>query len=335
MNAPKEAFDSTVSYLRICALGSVFIVAYNVIGGVFRGLGDSKTPLTTVAIACVANIIGDLILVGIFNMGATGAALATIIAQAISVILSLVLVQKRGLPFDFSLKSIKFHKDLTTQILKFGTPIALQGVLVNFSFLVVVTIGNGMGLVASAGMGVAQKLVGFIMLVPLAFSQAVSAFVAQNYGAKKYDRAIKTLKISMIANTIIFVIGFILTQFTPELLVGVFNRDPELMGLTINGLRKYTLAIPIIGVSIVGTSYIQSIGKAKMAMLLSLLRQVIILIPLIAILPIFFGVDGAWFAQPIADIIASVVTGTVLFKEVKKYSKIKEEDELIEEVKAV
>ena len=156
--------------------------------------------------------------------------------------------------------------------------------------------------------------------------------VGYNYGAKRYDRAKKTLKISLIAATIVFIAGYLLTQFTPEMLVGVFNKDPELMGLTINGLRKYTLAMPVIGISIVGTYYIQSTGKAKMSMLLSLLRQVIILIPLIAILPRFFGVNGAWFAQPIADVIASVVTGVVLFNEVRRYSKIKE-DELIEEVK--
>ena len=199
MSVPTEAFDSTVSYLRISGIGSVFIVAYNVIGGVFRGLGDSKTPLITVAIACVANIIGDLIFVGMFNMAAKGAALATIMAQAISVILSLILIQKRGLPFDFSLKSIKFHKDFTSQILKFGVPIALQGVLVNLSFLVIVSIGNAMGVVASAGMGVAQKLVGFIMLIPLSFSQAVSTFVAQNYGARKFDRAKKSFTLLCIS----------------------------------------------------------------------------------------------------------------------------------------
>ena len=120
MHTPKEAFDSTVMYIKVCASGSIFIVAYNIIGGVFRGLGDSKTPLITVGIACVTNIIGDLIFVGIFKMAATGAALATIMAQAISVILSVIIIKKRGLPFEFSRKSIKFHKGLTSKIIKYG-----------------------------------------------------------------------------------------------------------------------------------------------------------------------------------------------------------------------
>ena len=147
MNAPAEAFDGTSTYIRICCAGAVFIVAYNLIGGIFRGLGDAKTPLMTVFIACVANILGDLVFVGIFNMAAAGAALATVLAQAISVILSLIIIAKRGLPFEFSLKSIKFHKGLTSQIIKFGAPIALQELLVQISFLVIVMIGNAMSVV--------------------------------------------------------------------------------------------------------------------------------------------------------------------------------------------
>ncbi len=110
MNAPKEAFDSTSTYIRICCAGSIFIVAYNVIGGIFRGLGDAKTPLMTVLIACIVNIVGDLVFVGYFNMASTGAAFATVLAQAVSVILSLVIIAKRGLPFEFSLKK---HKNST------------------------------------------------------------------------------------------------------------------------------------------------------------------------------------------------------------------------------
>ena len=204
MQAPEEAFNSTV--------------AYNVIGGVFRGLGDSKTPLITVFIACVVNIIGDLIFVGVFKMAATGAAYATVLAQAISVILSLILIKRNGVPFEFSRKSIKFHKTLTSQIIKYGAPISIQGVLVNLSFLVIMMIGNSMGVVASAGMGVAQKLVGFIMLIPLSFSQAVSAFVAQNYGAKKYNRAKKVLLYSVATSLACGIVMFYITFFHGNLL---------------------------------------------------------------------------------------------------------------------
>lgn len=225
MNAPAEAFDGTSTYIRICCAGAVFIVAYNLIGGIFRGLGDAKTPLMTVFIACVANILGDLVFVGIFNMAAAGAALATVLAQAISVILSLIIIAKRGLPFEFSLKSIKFHKGLTSQIIKFGAPIALQELLVQISFLVIVMIGNAMSVVPSAGMGVAQKLSAFIMLVPSSFSQGVSAFVAQNYGARKYDRARKALICAIGTSLCCGVCMFFLAFFKGDMLASIFSTD--------------------------------------------------------------------------------------------------------------
>ena len=267
MSVPTEAFDSTVSYLRISALGSVFIVAYNVIGGVFRGLGDSKTPLITVAIACVANIIGDLIFVGMFNMAAKGAALATIMAQAISVILSLILIQKRGLPFDFSLKSIKFHKDFTSQILKFGVPIALQGVLVNLSFLVIVTIGNSMGVIASAGMGVAQKLVGFIMLIPLSFSQAVSTFVAQNYGAKKFDRAKKVLLYSVSVSLVCGVTMFFLTFFYGDILAKIFTKDKDVILAAWDYLKSYGVDCLFTAIMFCMVGYFNGCGQTTFVMI--------------------------------------------------------------------
>ncbi|MBQ3422128.1 MAG: MATE family efflux transporter [Romboutsia sp.] len=279
MSVPTEAFDSTVSYLRISALGSVFIVAYNVIGGVFRGLGDSKTPLITVAIACVANIIGDLIFVGMFNMAATGAALATIMAQAISVILSLVLIQKRGLTFDFSLKSIKFHKDFTSQILKFGVPIALQGVLVNLSFLVIVTIGNAMGVIASAGMGVAQKLVGFIMLIPLSFSQAVSTFVAQNYGARKFDRAKKVLLYSVSASLVCGVTMFYLTFFHGNLLAQIFTKDKDVIIACWDYLKSYGVDCLFTAIMFCMVGYFNGCGQTTFVMIQGIFGAFCVRIP--------------------------------------------------------
>ena len=150
---------------------------------IFRGIGDSKVPLMTVAIACVLNIAGDLLLVAGFHMGAAGAAIATVSAQAISVLISLLIIQKRELPFTLSAREIRPNRAYIGQILKLGIPIALQDLLVNISFLVILAIVNSLGLTASAGVGVAEKLCGFIMLVPSAFMQSMSAFVAQNIGA--------------------------------------------------------------------------------------------------------------------------------------------------------
>lgn len=279
MHAPTEAFNSTVSYIRICSMGAVFVISYNVIGGVFRGLGDSKTPLITVGIACVVNIIGDLIFVGVFKMAAIGAALATVLAQSTSVILSLILIKKRGLPFEFSLKSIRLHKNFTSQIIKYGAPIALQDVLVNISFLVIMIIGNSMGVVASAGIGVAEKLVGFIMLIPIAFSQAVSAFVAQNYGAKKYDRAKKVLLYSILASLCCGVVMFYISFFHGNLLTGLFSKDEAVILAAWDYMKAYAVDCLLTAIMFSMIGYFNGCGKTTFVMIQGIVGAFCVRIP--------------------------------------------------------
>lgn len=153
MNAPEEAFARTVAYIRICGAGSIVIIAYNLIGSVFRGIGDSRTPLVTVAIACVCNIFGDLLLVAGFHMGAAGAAIATVLAQLVSVGISFALIRKKTLPFSFSGKQIRFEKKNVSKIIGLGFPIALQDFLVGISFMIILAIVNRLGVSASAGGG--------------------------------------------------------------------------------------------------------------------------------------------------------------------------------------
>ena len=176
LHAPEEAMGQTMTYIRICGAGAVFIVAYNVLGAVFRGIGDSKTPLLTVCIACVVNIVGDLVLVAGFHMGTAGAAIATVAAQAISVLVSLAVIARRpSLPFDFSRDFVRFHGRTIRMEVQLGAPVALQELLVGASFLVIQTIVNAFGVVPSAGVGVAEKVCSFIMLVPSAYMQSMSA----------------------------------------------------------------------------------------------------------------------------------------------------------------
>ena len=178
MNAPPEAYGATVSYIRLCGFGSVFIVAYNLLGSIFRGIGDSRTPLLTVCIACVCNILGDLLLVAVCGMGTAGAAIATVAAQGVSVAVSLRILRKKELPFRFTRADLRFRGDIIGRVTALGLPIALQDLLVGISFLVLLAIVNDLGLIPSAGIGVAERVCGFIMLIPAAFMQAMSAFVA-------------------------------------------------------------------------------------------------------------------------------------------------------------
>ena len=279
MQTPAEAFDSTVTYLRICCAGLVFIIAYNVIGGVFRGLGDSKTPLMTVLIACIVNIVADLIFVGVFKMAATGAALATVLAQTVSVVLSLIIITRRGLPFEFDLKSIKFHKGLTSQILKFGAPIALQDLLVQVSFLVILMIGNSMGVIQSAGMGIAEKLVGFIMLMPSAFSQAVSAFVAQNFGARKYDRAKKALLCAVATSLVCGVFMFYLSFFHGNLLSGIFSTDEAVIMASWDYLKAYGIDCLFTAVLFCMVGFFNGCGRTTFVMIQGVVGAFLVRIP--------------------------------------------------------
>ena len=241
MHAPKEAFDLTAAYIRICGVGSVVIIAYNLIGSVFRRLGDSRTPLITVAIACVCNIAGDLLLVAGFRMGSEGAAAATVAAQLISVLVSLWLLGRKKLPFDFGRDLIRWDGRIIRKILSLGTPIALQDFLVGISFLVILAIVNSLGLIASAGVGVAEKVCGFIMLIPAAFMQSMSAFVAQNRGAGKPARAMQGLWSAIAVSTAAGVVMFYISFFHGDLLSGIFANDAEVIQASADYLKAYAI----------------------------------------------------------------------------------------------
>ena len=239
MNAPEEAFDETKRYIAICGFGSVMIVAYNVLGSIMRGLGDSRTPLMTVAIASACNIAGDLLLVAGLHMGAAGAAVATVVSQTVSVLISLLVLSRRTLPFSFSKSDICIEKPILRRIVRFGTPIALQDLLVGLSFLVILAIVNALGLIASAGVGVAEKVCAFIMLIPLAFMQAMSAYVAQNHGAGKNERAERGLKIAILVSTAFGAVMFWAAFFHGDLLCGIFARDQDVIAAGFDYLRAY------------------------------------------------------------------------------------------------
>ncbi len=241
MHAPEEAYLKTVSYIRICGMGSIVIIGYNLIGSIFRGIGDSKTPLITVLIACICNIGGDLLLVKGFGMGASGAAVATVAAQFISVVISYFLIRRKTLPFDFDKSYLRLRGDIIGKIVVLGTPIALQDLLVGISFLVILAIVNGLGLVASAGVGVAEKVCAFIMLVPAAFMQAMSAFVAQNRGAGRIDRAYKGLWYAIIVSVLFGVSMFYISFFHGDLLSHIFANDAEVIAASADYLKAYAI----------------------------------------------------------------------------------------------
>ncbi len=267
MNAPEEAFSQTVDYVRICGGGMLVIVAYNLIGCIFRGLGDSRTPLITVMIACACNIAGDLILCAGFNLGTRGAAIATVFAQIISVIVSYLLIRKKELPFTFEKADLRIHGSTFRKVVGLGAPIALQDLFVSVSFLIILAIVNSMGVIASAGVGVAEKVCAFIMLISSAFMQSMSAFVAQNYGAGHMDRARKALHYGTAVSLGIGVLMFFISYFYGAALAGIFSPDSAVIAAAADYLRAYAVDCMLTAVFFCYIGFYNGIGKTKFVMI--------------------------------------------------------------------
>lgn len=279
MHAPEEAFAQTVQYVAICGGGAVFIVAYNVLGSVFRGMGDSKTPLMTVGVACVVNIVGDLLFVAVFHMAAAGAALATVMAQAVSVGICLIVIRKKGLPFPFGRRHLKPRAQDIRKTVLLGAPIALQDLLVSISFLVIMAIVNGLGVIASAGVGVAEKLCAFIMLVPSAFSQSLSAFVAQNIGAAQPQRARKAMLYGMGTS---FALGCIMAWFSffhGDVLANLFAKDSQVIAAAADYLKAYAIDTLLVSFLFCFIGYFNGCGHTTFVMIQGLVGAFGVRIP--------------------------------------------------------
>jgi len=264
MQAP--AHDLTAAYVRICGTGMLVIIAYNLIGSVFRGIGDSVTPLITVAIACAVNIAGDLLLVAVCHMGAAGAAIATVAAQAVSVAISLMLVRRKQLPFRLERQHIRFDRPLVAQVLRLGLPIALSDLLVSISFLVIQSIVNALGVVPSAGVGVAEKVCAFIMLVPSAFSQSMSAFVAQNAGAGKYDRAVRSLYCGIGLSLAVGAVMSWMSIGHGQLLAGIFSNDREVIVAAADYLKAYGIDCLLTPIFFCAIGFFNGLGRTRFVM---------------------------------------------------------------------
>lgn len=279
LQAPEEAFGRTSMYIRICALGSLFIVAYNVLGSIFRGIGDSTMPLISVMIACVFNVLGDLFFVAVLHLGASGTAIATVLAQALSVLLSLGIIRKRSLPFTLSFRDIRFDGRKISRILQMGIPIALQDLLVSISFLVIMGIVNGLGVIASAGVGVAEKLCGFIMLAPSAYMQSLSAFIAQNVGAEKYERADKTLLYGVSTSLMVGVIMFYAAFFHGDILSGLFAKDAEIIAASAEYLKAYAIDTLLTSFLFCFMGYFNGYGLTLFVMIQGIIGGICVRIP--------------------------------------------------------
>ncbi|MBQ4224799.1 MAG: MATE family efflux transporter [Oscillospiraceae bacterium] len=305
MQAPEEAFGVTVDYIRICGAGFLIITVYNLLGSIFRGLGDSKTPLIAVGIACACNIAGDMLFVAVLGMGASGAALATVIAQLVSVLISFFIIRRTKLPFEFHRSHLKIKRSNALMILRVGAPIALQDLLVGISFLVMQAIVNSLGVTASAGVGVANKVCAFIMLVPAAFMQSMSAFVAQNRGAGLPDRAKKALKSGIAVSFAFGVVMFLLAFFCGDSLAGIFSNQPDTVADAWEYLKAYAIDCLMTCFLFCFIGYYNGLGRTKFVMAQGICGAFLVRIPVAFIMQNIGG--GSLFLIGLATPCSTVV----------------------------
>ena len=279
MQAPQEALALTASYVRICGCGILFIVAYNVLSAVFRGLGDSRSPLLFVLVACLVNVAGDLVLVAGLRLDAAGAALATVLAQAVSVVCALAILRRKKLPFTFRKSDVRLNEQCR-RFLAIGLPLALQEFLTQLSFLALCAFVNRLGLAASSGYGVASKIVSFVMLVPSALMQSMASFVAQNIGAGNAKRAKKSMLTGIAVGVAFGIVMFALVLRQGDVLAGLFSTDAEVVRRGFEYLRGFAPETIVTAVLFSMIGYFNGNNQTLWVMIQGLIQTLLVRLPL-------------------------------------------------------
>lgn len=292
MSTPTEAVDGTAAYLTICFIGIPFITAYNIVGSIFRGMGDSKSPMYFIAVACAANIGLDYLFMGVLRLGPAGAALGTTLSQAISVAVSLVVILKRK---SIVLKKGDFkpYRPVMGKILKIGVPIALQDGLIQIAFIVITIIANQRGLNDAAAVGIVEKVISFLFLIPSSMLSTVSALGAQNIGAGKPERAMQTLRYAVMLAVEFGILASITIQFTAEPIVALFTDQTTADGVEVvrfggQYLRGYIFDCIFAGVHFSFSGYFCACGKSGLSFLHNILAIVLVRIPGVYLTSQFF-----------------------------------------------
>lgn len=283
MSTPAAAVDGTLSYLTVCFLGIPFITAYNIIAAIFRGMGDSKSPMYFIAVACVSNIVLDFLFIGALHLGPMGAAMGTVFSQGISVAVSLVVIlKKRQLVLqkeDFKPQSLVLKK-----LLHIGVPIALQDGLIQISFIIITIIANRRGLNDAAAVGIVEKIISFLFLVPSSMLSTVSALGAQNIGAGKTERAAQTLRYAILVAAGFGLVVSLIMQFAAEPVVSLFTDSAAAGGAAVvhlggQYLRGYVWDCVFAGIHFSISGYFCACGKSGLSFLHNILAILLVRIP--------------------------------------------------------
>ena len=279
MSTPEEAVSGTVTYLTICFIGIPFITTYNIISSIFRGMGDSKSPMYFIAVACVTNIVLDYVFMGALHLGPAGAALGTTLSQTISVIIALTVILKKKTGISISRANFKPRRKTMGKILKIGIPICCQDGLIKVAFIIITIIANRRGLTDAAAVGIVEKVISFLFLVPSSMLSTVSALGAQNIGARKPERAKEVLRYAIMIAVGFGVIACILIQLIAEQVVGMFTVDQGVILAGGQYLRGYIFDVIFAGVHFSFSGYFCACGKSGLSFLHNITAIVLVRVP--------------------------------------------------------
>ena len=309
INTPAEALRGATSYMLICSVGYIFQSVYNMLSGILRGVGDSKSPLLFVAVSTAVNIIGDILLIGVFGLGATGAAIATVFAQLVCMVFGILHVKHRGFPFDFRPRSHRLAKNDSKELLQMGIPVALQEVLVMFSFIILEGIINSYGLSASAAAGILDKFFLFATIPTNAFHAAISAMVAQNIGAREERRAVRCLWYGSLLSEFFALVFFLLALFIPDRIVGIFTTDRGVISEGVLYYAGYKYEYLLCSLAFCINGFINGTGRTKLTLINNIISTYIVRIPACIIVGsvLRLGLYGIGYALPVASVIQVIV----------------------------
>ncbi|MDR1972841.1 MAG: MATE family efflux transporter [Treponema sp.] len=316
IRTPPESYLESDRYLTVTVTGVIFIFAYNAFAGILRGMGNSKQPFYFVMVACAANIVLDLIFVAGFHWDAMGAALATVISQALCVVLCVIYMVRNDFQFDFKLRSFKIYGDQLALIFKIGLPTCIQNGVVSISFLFITTIVNMVGGVsASAAVGAFGKFNSFAFMPAQALSASVSAMSAQNFGANRVDRAVQSCRIGIVFSVIITWAFFVLVMLAPEAILRIFGDDPRMIRDGAAYARSFAWDLLIIPFVFCINGFLIGGGHTVFTMINSLLSSVILRVPVCYIFGITlgWGLKGVGMGAPVASAGVLLVIVAYLF----------------------
>ena len=280
MDTPTEAADGMIHYLTVCFIGIPFIIAYNIIASIFRGLGDSRSPMYFVAVACVVNIVLDYLFIGFLGLGAMGAALGTTLSQMASVLFAVTSIRRHRGVMDISRSDLRPRRDVIKNILKIGVPIAMQDGFIQISFLAITVIANQRGLIDAAAVGIVEKFIGLVFIVPSAMLSTVSAISAQNIGAGNMERAKRTMRRAMMITTCYGIVCAVVLQFIPQIAVGIFTDNPQVLAQGSDYLRGYVWDCIFAGIHFCFSGFFTACGFSIISFLHNCISIVFARIPL-------------------------------------------------------